>query len=187
MHGVTEKTIIGMVFGEAAKSNVEKRKVGCVIMDSEGVVSSGYNTNDLHAEVMALQTMPNIIAGKAIIYVSHTPCPDCAERILRRLPGSEVVVVEQFMKFDGDKLRYDLVPPSSMLALASVLTFGARKYKPNNWQNCTDLDRYVAATYRHLELWRGGEATDTDSGYPHLWHAMTNLAFLSQTESSGDN
>jgi len=41
-----------------------------------------------------------------------------------------------------------------------------------------DDSRYVGALYRHLEAWRDGEEVDTESSMPHLWHAMTNLAFL---------
>ncbi len=71
-----------------------------------------------------------------------------------------------------------MIPPSSTNALAEVLTFGARKYKPNNWRNCSDLSRYEAAMLRHIQKYREGEIHDQESGMPHLWHAMTNIAFL---------
>jgi|LWDU01.1.fsa_nt_gi hypothetical protein len=83
-----------------------------------------------------------------------------------------------FMKFDSEKPRYELVPPSAMAAMAKVLTYGAHKYEANNWRKVDDPDRYIAALYRHLELYRSGEATDTESGFSHLEHAITNLAFL---------
>lgn len=182
---MTKHNIISYVFGEAAKSNVEKRKVGCVIADEAGrLLGKGYNTEESHAEIAALEGFKNYgyvyTPGTMLtVYVTHQPCPDCAEQILKVLgPQSKIEVVERFMKFDGDKVRYDLVPPSAIKAMAEVLTFGARKYKPNNWKNCEDPERYLAALYRHLEAWRAGETNDQDSGLHHLAHAMTNLAFM---------
>ena len=86
--------------------------------------------------------------------------------------------MDSFVKHDNDKLRYDLIPTEAMAALASVLTYGAKKYDANNWRQVDDPARYIAALHRHLEAWRGGENTDAESGLPHLHHALTNLAFL---------
>lgn len=83
-----------------------------------------------------------------------------------------------FTKYDADKLRYELIPPSALKAMATILTFGAKKYSANNWRQVDDPTRYIGALYRHLEAWRAGEEHDPESGEPHLWHAMTNLAFL---------
>lgn len=83
------------------------------------------------------------------------------------------------IKYDSNKLRYDLIPPEATSALARVLTYGAAKYGPNNWQQLDDFTaRYTAALMRHLEAWRGGEEVDSESGLPHLEHALCNLAFL---------
>lgn len=180
------KEIIGYVFGEAAKSNVEKRKVGCVIVDGEGtVLGKGYNHTmaglpDIHAEMVALEDGRHKSFIKPFtVYVSHQPCPDCATKLMETLgQDTKIEVVKEFMKFDGDKTRYDLVPPSAIKAMAEVLTFGARKYKPNNWQQCEEPERYLAAMLRHIEAWRSGETTDPDSGMHHLAHAMTNMAFM---------
>lgn len=82
-------------------------------------------------------------------------------------------------KHDKGKLRYSLIPPEATEALASVLTFGATKYAPNSWQSVPNAkERYMDALYRHLEAYRSGETNDDDSGLNHLWHAITNLAFL---------
>lgn len=179
---MTNKEIISYVFAEAAKSNVEKRKVGCIIINQYGtIVGRGYNEDRVHAEVAAISTVvvqePKI--EQYTVYVSQPPCPNCAEYIYEQLGAETVVeVVKEFMKFDGDKVRFDLVPPSAVKAMADVLTFGARKYKPNNWKNCEEPERYLAAMLRHIEAWRAGEVNDQDSGMPHLAHAMTNLAFM---------
>lgn len=184
---MSTKGIIKYVFAEAAKSNVEKRKVGAAIVDGNGtIVGAGHNTDDMHAEVAAIADFrlytvkthaPTIMP--LTMYVSHPPCPECAKAILDA-GIANVEVVEEFIKFDGDKLRYDLIPPSATKALAEVLTFGARKYKPNNWRNVPqeELNRYVAAAMRHFEAHRSGEYFDADSGLPHLAHCLTNIAFL---------
>ncbi|MGL5567497.1 MAG: dATP/dGTP diphosphohydrolase domain-containing protein [Plesiomonas sp.] len=182
------KKLIELVFGEAAKSNVEKRKVGCVIVDSTGtVVGLGHNSDDglthVHAEVAAVNdALATSLYRERLpykVFVSHQPCPACAEYIIKSLGSDTVVeVVKAGMKFDGDKLRYDLVPPSAVKALADVFTYGARKYKPHNWQEVDEPNRYVAALYRHLEAYRMGETHDQESGLHHLAHAMTNCAIL---------
>jgi len=71
-----------------------------------------------------------------------------------------------------------VIPPVATRELAKVLTYGAKKYKPNNWQEVDDTDRYVDALYRHLEAWRGGEEFDEESKLSHLSHALTNISFL---------
>lgn len=180
--------IIKYVFAEAAKSNIEKRKVGCIIVsdDTQAIIGKGYNVYGIHAEMAAISdglknhVITDRTAFPVTVYVSQPPCPNCAEELVKAFAPAKVTieVVEEFMKFDGDKVRYDLVPPSAVKAMADILTFGARKYKPNNWQNCKEPERYLAAMYRHLEAWRQGEVNDQDSGMPHLAHAMTNLAFI---------
>lgn len=82
-------------------------------------------------------------------------------------------------KNDEDKNRLDLIEPEFIEGVGEVLTFGAKKYEPNNWQNVDDAqDRYYAALLRHLFAWRKGEKNDEESGLSHLKHAATNLMFL---------
>ena len=188
------KDIVKYVLAEAAKSNVDKRKVGCVITDANGaIVAAGRNASfndddkpDIHAEDMACQEFEESdidpARGPFTVYVSQPPCPNCAATILNT-GITNVEVVEEFLKFDGNKLRPDLIPPSTTQALAEVLTFGARKYKPHNWKNCRDLSRYEAAMLRHILAYQQGKVVDEESGLPHLWHAMTNLAFLIELDA----
>jgi hypothetical protein len=82
-------------------------------------------------------------------------------------------------KFDTGKLRYSLVPPTAVKALAEVLTFGAKKYAPNSWQLVDRAqERYLDALMRHLEAYRSGELIDPESGLPHLSHLLCNASFL---------
>ena len=87
-------------------------------------------------------------------------------------------------KNDQGKNRLDLIEPQFIEGVGEVLTFGAQKYEPNNWQNVEDPeDRYYAAALRHLMAWRKGETTDEESGLSHLKHAATNLMFLLHFET----
>lgn len=188
--------IFKLVTATAAKSPAARRKVGAVLMWGDTVVCTGFNHNPLsdkcedeqgntlssvrHAEEACILNYSTRVLrpdlAECIMYVSHQPCVDCETKLAAA--GVKYEVVEEFLKFDAEKLRYDLIPPSATKALAEVLTFGARKYKPNNWKNCQDPERYLAALIRHIEAYRSGEELDADSGLPHLAHAMTNLAFL---------
>ena len=87
--------------------------------------------------------------------------------------------VQDGSKFDNKKQRWDLLPFQCIQGAVEVLTYGARKYTPNNWQKvpCA-TERYFAALMRHLNAWRLGESIDPESGLHHLKHALTNVIFL---------
>lgn len=81
-------------------------------------------------------------------------------------------------KFDEGKLRVDLIPVSAIRAIARGLTFGARKYGDRNWENGLEWSRVYGAAVRHLLAFWDREDIDPESGYLHIDHAITNLAFL---------
>ena len=74
-------------------------------------------------------------------------------------------------KFDGDKLRFDLLPADALKELVSIYTYGAKKYADRNWEKGLDWSRPFAALQRHLWAYWGGENIDPESGLPHLAHA----------------
>lgn len=83
------------------------------------------------------------------------------------------------IKYDQNKLRYDLMPPEVLQSVVQVLTNGAKKYADNNWKDVPDSDnRYYAAAMRHLQAWRMGEMLDAEDSLPHLSHAICCLSFL---------
>ncbi|MEN6550212.1 MAG: dATP/dGTP diphosphohydrolase domain-containing protein [Armatimonadia bacterium] len=89
-------------------------------------------------------------------------------------------------KYDAGKDRWDLLPLGPVEDVVKILTFGAQKYGPNNWQKLEDAEnRYFAAALRHLAAWRRGEKCDPESGLPHLAHAMCNLTFLAWKDKEG--
>lgn len=92
--------------------------------------------------------------------------------------GRQHAVPAAGVKHDVGKLRLDLIPPEAMRAMGDVLTYGADKYGDRNWEKGISADRVYAALLRHLLAWREGEATDPESGLPHLAHALTNAGML---------
>lgn len=83
------------------------------------------------------------------------------------------------VKKDGEKDRWDLLPYGPVAEVVKVLTFGARKYSDDNWQQVPQArKRYFAAAMRHLVAWFRGERYDPESKIHHLAHAVCCLLFL---------
>ena len=82
-------------------------------------------------------------------------------------------------KFDDGKPRWDLMPFACLNEVVKVLTFGAKKYDDNNWQQIEHpRDRYFAATLRHLTHRKVGEKYDEETGLHHIAHAICCLLFF---------
>ena len=96
--------------------------------------------------------------------------------------SNEVVVGR---KDDQGKLQYGLLPPKALQETVDVLTFGAKKYGPDNWKWVPDAQtRYFDALQRHLWAWKQGQQLDEESGKSHLAHAACCLMFLQELEAS---
>lgn len=221
----------------AATSKAIKRKVGAVVTGPTELYAAACNYNSdpenticedtdgktlssvIHAEVAALNSfdIANFGVAPIEIYITHQPCKKCLEAIMSAgIKPENIHIAEQFMKFDTDKLRIDLLPkaaqrfvsPNTFLSkylnviheqdyaelfklgklllkhttivdVAEVFTFGAKKYKPNNWRTVESLDRYWAALGRHLiQMDKNPKLKDTESKLKHAAHALTNVIFL---------
>ena len=81
------------------------------------------------------------------------------------------------MKFDKEKPRWDLLPLDAVEKIVEIMTYGAVKYKPNNWQK-VEAWRYKAALLRHLVAIYKGEEYDQESGMLHIAHIGCNVLFL---------
>lgn len=89
-------------------------------------------------------------------------------------------------KFDSGKPMPRLLPPSALLAISRVLTFGAQKYSPDNWKKVPGAkDRYLDAMLRHILAYNSGEINDPESGENHLAHAGCCLMFLLDAAETG--
>jgi hypothetical protein len=92
-------------------------------------------------------------------------------------------VDNQEAKADAGKLRLSLVPREIIRAIAAIRMYGTEKYgDADNWKR-VEAERYRDAAFRHFLAYLddpGGK--DEESGLPHLWHCVTNLAFLIEME-----
>lgn len=82
------------------------------------------------------------------------------------------------IRFDNGKLRYDLIPPEVLEALAEVYTYGVKKYADRNWELGMDWMRVFASQFRHAVSWLKNESVDPESGLTHAQHALWNWAAL---------
>lgn len=94
------------------------------------------------------------------------------------LPRSVELYCESGTKSDGDKLRVDLIDVYAITELAKVLTFGAKKYAPRNWEKGIKYSRCYGAALRHLLAWWDGKKVDEETGLSPLVHAMCEIMFL---------
>jgi hypothetical protein len=81
-------------------------------------------------------------------------------------------------KHDQEKTRMELIPADALIALAEVLTFGAKKYSSWNWAQGFDWTRLYGAAQRHLNDWQRGIDKDPETGLSHLAHALCCVVFL---------
>lgn len=91
----------------------------------------------------------------------------------------------QGIKYDQDKLRYDLLPPHALQMVVEVFTFGATKYGDRNWELGMDWARLFGAMSRHTWAWFKGETNDPETGNNHLAHAVCCLLMLLEYTHSG--
>ena len=99
------------------------------------------------------------------------------------LNDDSVTAPDQTAKADAGKLRLTLVPTQIIWDIAAVRRFGNAQYKdPDNWKK-VEPERYRDAAYRHfLKYIEDPDSLDEESGLPHLWHCVCNLAFLCEFE-----
>ena len=88
---------------------------------------------------------------------------------------------------DGGKPALGLLPWVGLVEVGRVMEFGARKYAKHNWAQAGGMDwtRQLSSCLRHIAAWAMGESVDTESGLPHLAHAVTRLLYLLYYERYG--
>ena len=89
-----------------------------------------------------------------------------------------------FKKYDQGKPRFDYLTPftKEFGEVNKVLDYGAvvKKYGKDNWRlgsNEDSISRNKNAALRHLFASLGGEPIDSESGLPHLAHALCDILF----------
>ncbi len=87
---------------------------------------------------------------------------------------------EQGLRYNSGKTRYDLLPNYAIEQLAKVLTLGANKYKPRNWEIGMPWMDVIASLKRHLAAFERGEDIDKESNELHMAHVLCNAAFITE-------
>lgn len=81
---------------------------------------------------------------------------------------------------DG-KLRYELIPPGPLAALAKIYTDGAAKYGENNYQKGMPFMRVAASLLRHYYAWVAGDRSERHMANL-AWNAFALLFYEDQVE-----
>ena len=87
----------------------------------------------------------------------------------------------QIAKKDAGKVELSTVPKEIDEAIARIRMYGNAKYPEggrDNWKQ-VDPQRHWEATLRHVNEARADfRKIDPESGYPHIWHAACDIAFV---------
>jgi hypothetical protein len=114
----------------------------------------------------------------------HCTCDRWTTGVGSLKPEPPCPVHSEGRKYDKDKLRYDLIPFKALDAVVGVLSYGAKKYAPENWRKVDGWRwRYFGAALRHMVAWFGGERVDPESGHKHLAHAACCLMFALELDA----
>jgi hypothetical protein len=90
------------------------------------------------------------------------------------------------MKNDETKPRFDLLDGEFIFEVATVMTFGAKKYADRNYMQLK-WTRVFSACMRHLWKWFLGEKADNETGKSHLVHAGCCCMMLYEMRKSKKN
>lgn len=109
--------------------------------------------------------------------------PNEAEPIHDSLDNPIDTASKPGQKFDSGKVRWDLMPWTTLEEVARVMEHGATKYGVLNYKTVPGWRRrYFSAAMRHLVAWARGEKRDPDSGLLHLAHAICCVLMLLDQE-----
>ena len=90
------------------------------------------------------------------------------------------------MKDTKGKPKLRLIPKAAMEAMARVREYGVEKYGDDDGWLSVDPTEFVDAALRHLYKHLDGQDIDTESGLPHLDHALTSLSLAVATTDLED-
>jgi len=87
-------------------------------------------------------------------------------------------------KFDGGKVRMELIPVGPLRMVGEVLTIGASKYDDRNWEKGIAYSRCYGAMLRHALAWFEGEDRDPEDNQHHLASVCANAMFLMELQTT---
>lgn len=135
-------------------------------------------------------------AGQVLDGLENPVCVSCVEYskwvardVFKNIDnhGQQMTMRVEGVKFDNDKPQWSLLPFKALKEVVDVLTYGAKKYAPDNWKKVPDARRrYIDAGFRHLTAYASGEKLDSETGKSHLAHAICCLLYLLAFEVGED-
>lgn len=90
------------------------------------------------------------------------------------------------IKYDGSKIRTDLLSSVAIEEICKVLTYGVQKYGDDNWRYGMRWRRLIGSTFRHLYAFMRGEDNDPETGLSHVAHAGCGIMFLLEYVLTGN-
>ena len=83
-------------------------------------------------------------------------------------------------RFNEGKPKHSLIDAEFEAELAKVLTFGAKKYAPNNWRKGLPWMETMDSLKRHINAFMDPSCSDLDeeTGLHHMAHVACNAMFL---------
>lgn len=84
------------------------------------------------------------------------------------------------VKYDGGKLRWNLLPWNALAEVVKVLMWGSAKYEDHNWMRVPNArERYKDALLRHVvQGYMSGDIADEETKLHHLAHAICCCLFI---------
>jgi len=97
------------------------------------------------------------------------------ENITEDVKMGELKTKSGALRFDEEKLKYNLIEPFAMKELVKVYTQGAKKYEAWNYLKGMKWSRCIASLKRHIAAFEDGEDIDPDPSM--LTYHMANAAW----------
>jgi hypothetical protein len=108
---------------------------------------------------------------------------DEVAKIGQRREEAAIKAGELGSKHDSGKPEFRLIPQQALEDVAKVMSYGAKKYAPDNWRKVPNgHNRYMDAALRHINAHLQGNVMDEESGERHLAHAVCSLMMAMESK-----
>lgn len=186
--GLLERSLASRIYKEALKLGIDHSTIGTLSLENlTAIIRYMYYQQGIQDMLKFMEPL----TGKVEKTVSGSEPTETNQQLSSSLQNtsqslqtnSEKWPLTEGVKYDADKVRYDLIPPAALREVAKVFTMGARKYNDRNWEMGIKYGRVFGAVQRHLWSWMEGEDNDHEWGLSHLAHAAAGVLFLLHYEN----
>ena len=81
-------------------------------------------------------------------------------------------------RFNGGKVRYELIPSHLLESTARVFEYGAKKYTDWNWAKGMPFTAVIGCMKRHIAEIERSSDYDSESNQRHIGHIICNALML---------